>query len=85
MRAMSNRIHLKVEQCLLRSARGMLRPSDIARELGISPQAFASYENGTNRVPAEVLIKWCGLLRLQPSSVIAEEDKKVLAALVVTA
>jgi transcriptional regulator with XRE-family HTH domain len=78
---MSNRIHLKVKHKKLKGSRGPWRPSDLARELGVSPQAFASYENGLNRVPADVLIKWCETLKLHPAAVIVEEDKKVIEAL----
>lgn len=81
MRAM--RIHLKVKHERLHNARGLLRPADVARELGVSPQLFKSYENGVNRVPADVLIRWCSFLRLRPAEVIAEEDKKVLRSLAV--
>lgn len=79
---MNNRILLKIKHAKLRAARGRLRASDLARDLGLSPQTFATYENGSNRVPAPVLLKWCELLGVQPSSVIIDEDKKLLQALV---
>lgn len=78
----TTRIYLKVDYEKLQKARGKVRPSDLARELEVTPQVFASYESGLNRVPADVLIKWCELVSLQPADVIVEEDKKVIKALV---
>jgi transcriptional regulator with XRE-family HTH domain len=83
MRGM-NRILLKVKHRQLKAARGKWRPTDLARELKLTPQAFANYENGLNRVPAPVLIRWCELLSLQPISIIVEEDKKMIEALAST-
>lgn len=78
---MSTRIYLQVNHAKLQSARGLLRPSDLARVLEITPQTFASYEGGVNRVPADVLIKWCAQLKLKPAAVINTDDKKLLVEL----
>lgn len=80
--AANNRIHLKVKHNQLKAARGKLRPADMARDLGISQQKFASYESGQNRVPAQILIRWCNLLGILPDSVIVEDDRRVLKSLV---
>ena len=75
------RIHLKVDHKRLKAARGKVRPSDVARDLNVTPQAFASYERGTNRVPADVLVNWCKLVELTPAEVISSEDRRTLQAL----
>jgi Helix-turn-helix domain len=77
-----NRILLKIKHHQMRSARGRVPAAAVARDLRLSPQTFASYENGTNRVPAPVLIKWCSILDLQPDDVIAADDRRLLQSLV---
>jgi transcriptional regulator with XRE-family HTH domain len=83
VRAMPKRILLTVkhEKLKLERERALIRPTDVARHLSLTPQLFASYESGENRVPADVLLPWCALLKLRPSAFIVEGERKLIKEL----
>jgi len=48
-----------IDQTKLAELRGDRKQKEVAESIGISPQKLWNYESGSNRIPAETLVRLC--------------------------
>jgi len=54
-----------------------LAPEDLARELGVAPELYRNYENGTEDIPVGFLYKFAQKFQLELSSLISGEEPRL--------
>ena len=62
------------------AARGLMPPSQAAREIGISPQHLQRIECGAQRCPAHILLRMVILYKITDPLSLAGEQKILAAA-----